>query len=59
MKLPVIIPFYNEEETILKIIDRVLGIKLDSAKQEIIVIDGGLHPDYEIVKQELSELINH
>ena len=38
-KLSIIIPVYNEEETILEIIDRVKKAKALDFKKEIIVVD--------------------
>ena len=39
MKLSIIIPAYNEENSILEILDRVKKAKLDNITKEIIVID--------------------
>ena len=41
MKLSVIIPAYNEKETIEPIIERVLNVKLESVSHEIVVVDDG------------------
>lgn len=41
MKLSIIIPVYNEEKTILKVIDRVLKANIPNAEKEIIVVDDG------------------
>lgn len=38
-KLSVIIPCFNEKDTIEKIIDKVSNVNLDDIKKEIIVID--------------------
>ena len=40
-KLSIIIPCYNEERTIKKILDEVLAVKLGSTKKEIIIVDDG------------------
>ena len=40
MKLSIIIPAYNEQKTVLEIIERVKAVKLDLEK-EIIVVDNG------------------
>ena len=39
MKLSIIIPAYNEEKTILKVISKVKNQKLDKIKKEIIIVD--------------------
>jgi glycosyltransferase involved in cell wall biosynthesis len=39
--LSVIIPVYNEEETVAKVIEGVLGVDLPSVFREIIVVDDG------------------
>lgn len=39
IKLSIIIPCYNEEKTIIKILTKINKIKLDGIKKEIIVID--------------------
>ena len=39
MKLSIIIPAYNEEKTISKVISRVENAKLGNIKKEIIVVD--------------------
>jgi len=41
MKLSIIIPVFNEEKTVLKIIDKVIALKIPSVKKEIIVVDDG------------------
>jgi glycosyltransferase involved in cell wall biosynthesis len=41
MKLSIIIPVYNEEKTILEVIDRVLSTDISNTKKEIIVVDDG------------------
>src|SRR3989344_2976620 len=41
MKLSIIIPVYNEENTILEAIDRVLAVDILNAKKEIVVVDDG------------------
>lgn len=40
MRLTIIIPVYNEEKTIGKVIDKLLGVKLPYRKEIIIVDDG-------------------
>jgi len=39
MKLSIVIPLYNEENTILEIIDRVRRVELTETEKEIIVVD--------------------
>ncbi len=39
IKLSVIIPVYNEEKTIKKVIDKVKKVKLKNIKKEIIIVD--------------------
>jgi dolichol-phosphate mannosyltransferase len=41
MKLSIIIPVYNEEKTVLKLLDRVNLVKLPSVLKEIIIINDG------------------
>lgn len=41
MKLSIIIPVFNEEKTISKVIKRVQALKIPSVEKEIIVIDDG------------------
>lgn len=41
MKLSIIIPVFNEEKTILEVIDRVLDADIPDVKKEIIVVDDG------------------
>ena len=38
-KLSIIIPAYNEEKTILKVISRVKNVNLGNIAKEIIVVD--------------------
>lgn len=55
MKLSIIIPAYNEEKTILEVINRVKNTKLKNIKKEIIIVD-----DYSTdgTKKTLSRLKN-
>ena len=39
--LSIIIPVYNEEKTILKILDRIAKTKFEDYNYEIIIIDDG------------------
>ena len=56
MKLTIIIPVFNEENTILKVIRRVKNTKLGNIKKEIIVVD-----DFSVdgTKTALSKLKNN
>lgn len=60
MKLPVIIPVYNEKKTILQLIDKVRAVALD--KEIIIVNDGSTDGSKEIldnIKDENIKIIHH
>ena len=41
MKLSIIIPVYNEEKTIIEILERVKKEKIPGVEKEIIVVDDG------------------
>ena len=41
MKLSIIIPAYNEENTVAEILKRVLGVELSGIAKEVIVVDDG------------------
>ena len=41
MKLSIIVPVYNEEKTIEKILDRLSRVKLSGVEVEVIVVDDG------------------
>lgn len=41
MKLSVIVPVYNEADTVARLIERVLAVELDNVEREIIVVDDG------------------
>lgn len=41
MKLSIIIPVYNEEKTVSKLIDKVVALKIPKVSTEIIVVDDG------------------
>ena len=41
MKLSILIPSYNEEKTIIQIIQKIIDCNIDSFEKEIIVIDDG------------------
>ena len=39
IRLSIIIPAYNEEKTIIKILDKVNKVKIEGIEKEIIVVD--------------------
>ncbi len=41
MKLSIIIPVFNEEKTIIKVLEKVINLKIKGAEVEIIVVDDG------------------
>ncbi len=41
MKISIIIPVYNEEKTVSKLLDKLLSINFDGLEKEIIVVDDG------------------
>ena len=41
MRLSVIVPVYNEAETVVQVIERVLSVELEGFDREIIVVDDG------------------
>ncbi|MDP7324498.1 MAG: glycosyltransferase family 2 protein [Candidatus Woesearchaeota archaeon] len=41
MKLSIVMPTYNEEKTILQILDKVLAVNLPNIEKEIIIVDDG------------------
>lgn len=66
-KLSIIIPVYNEEQTILKLFKKVQGVKLPSLIKEIIIVDDGstdksnkyitkIKKEYKDVKIFISEI---
>lgn len=59
MKLSIIIPVYNEKRTIEEIIKRIMAVKLQKVKKEIIIIDDkstdGTRKILEKIKKEHSE----
>ncbi len=40
MKLTILVPAYNERNTILEIIQKIISVKLNNVEKEIIVLDG-------------------
>ena len=61
MKLSVIIPVYNEEKTINKVIDTVKNVKLKGIEKEIVVVDDGSKDrTYENIKNRKdAKLLRH
>lgn len=53
MKLSIIIPVFNEEKTIAKILDAVVGVLIPSITKEIILIDDG---STDKTKQEITTI---
>lgn len=51
--LSIIVPVFNEEATILTILDRITQVKIPGVKKQIIVINDGSHDD---TKKKLSTL---
>jgi glycosyltransferase involved in cell wall biosynthesis len=52
MRLSVIVPVYNEAQTVAKVIERVLGVDLEGFEREIIVVDdGSTDGSYEILER--------
>jgi glycosyltransferase involved in cell wall biosynthesis len=41
MKLSIVIPVYNEEQTINEVVERVLAVKLDGIEKEVIISNDG------------------
>jgi dolichol-phosphate mannosyltransferase len=54
MRLSVIIPAYNEEETIPQVIEQVLAVSLDSVEKEIVIVNDGSTDQTATVLQTLS-----
>ncbi len=50
MKLTIVIPVYNEEKTILEVIQRVKDLKLGIEKEIIVVDDGSKDNSYKLAK---------
>jgi dolichol-phosphate mannosyltransferase len=52
MKLSIIIPVYNEQDTLEKIVERVLAVDLGSIEKEIVISnDGSRDGTFQIIKQ--------
>ncbi len=58
MKLTIIIPVYNEDRTITKLLKNVLAVKLGNLKKEIIVVnDGSTDQTLNILKKLSKQII--
>ncbi len=53
--LSIIIPVYNEEKTIKKILERVEGTRLDNIEKEIIIIDDNSTDNTRIILEKLKD----
>lgn len=51
MKLSIVIPVYNEKETVNEIVARVLSVKIDADKEIIIVDDGSKDGTRDVLKK--------
>ncbi len=51
LKLSIIIPVYNEEKTVKKIIDKVLNVKLELEKEIIVIDDYSTDNSFSILKK--------
>lgn len=56
MKLSIIVPVYNEENTISKILDKLLKVNLKLKKEIIIVNDGSTDNSKNVIKDYLKSL---
>ena len=54
-KLSIVMPCYNEEKTIRKIIAEVMSVDLGSTKKEIVVVDDGSKDDTRKILTELAK----
>ncbi|MGH7158050.1 MAG: glycosyltransferase family 2 protein [Candidatus Saccharimonadales bacterium] len=54
-KLSVVMPCYNEKNTIEKIIDEVLAVDLGSTKKEIIIVDDGSKDGTRDILEQLAD----
>ena len=41
MKLSILVPVFNEEKTIVPILEKLVALKLSNAEKEIVIIDDG------------------
>ena len=53
MKLSVLMPVYNEQETLREILDQVRAVELEGIEKEIVVVDdGSTDGSRDILRQE-------
>jgi glycosyltransferase involved in cell wall biosynthesis len=53
MKLSIIIPVFNEEKTVAKVIDKIIDLKISGVSKEIIIVDdGSTDSSGEIIKKK-------
>ena len=55
MKVSIIIPAYNEEKTILRVLDKVKNVNLKNVKKEIIVVDDFSNDDTKKILSKLKD----
>src|SRR3989344_6126049 len=53
--LSIIVPLYNEEKTLVQIINRVIAVPLDNIKKEIIIVNDGSKDDSKNVAIKLAK----
>ncbi len=59
MKLSIIIPVYNEKETVAVILKKVLAIQLENMEKEVLVVDDGSHDGTKEILQEIQKEESH
>ncbi|MCB4790791.1 MAG: glycosyltransferase family 2 protein [Elusimicrobia bacterium] len=59
MKLSVIIPCYNEKDTILKMLDKINGLSLPVEKEVLVVDDGSKDGTAELLKDYLKTAVKN
>lgn len=55
MRLSIVIPAYNEEKTILEVLEKLKKCKMDASKEIIIVDDGSTDKSAELIKSYFSK----
>lgn len=55
MKLSIVIPFYNEEETISHILKKVIGVRIPIEKEILCIDDGSKDNSASIIKRMIKE----